>query len=54
MVISEPPTIAIPTCPQQNQDGQPISVARERKDVKHHKEGQGMTKAAIPWCTGRF
>ena len=41
---------------QQHQDNQPISVSRDRKEVKHHRELSGMikTKVGMLWCTGGF
>ena len=37
-------------------NSQPISVSRDRKEVKNHREHKGMikTKVGILWCTGRF
>ena len=31
-------------------------LSRDRKEVKHHREHQGMIKAnvGLPWCTCRF
>ena len=34
----------------------PISISRDRRAVKHHREHQGMIQAKVDmlWCTGRF
>ena len=42
---------------QQNQKScQPLSVSRDRRGVKHHRERQEMIQAKVGmfWCTGRL
>ena len=41
---------------QQHQDSHPISVSRDRKEIEHHRECQGMIKPkmSMPWSTGRL
>ena len=44
---------------QQNQkkkQSPKISVSRDRREVKHQRECQGMIQAKVSmlWCTGRF